>query len=427
MGSLKKILIIYPHFPPSNLAGVHRPRLFVNHLKSFGWEPIILTVHEKYYEEALDWNLHKLLPSDLRIEKVAAYPITKPRLIGDIGLRAFFQLRKRALELLKLEKFDFVYIPIPSFYVSLIGSYLYKKTGVKYGIDYIDPWVHQFPGSNKIFNRHWFSTLIAKWLEPKAVRYASLITGVAEGYYEGVIERNPTLKQTCIFGAMPYGGESTDFDKISQLKLSAYLFNKNDKIKLVYAGAMLPKSYVILEAIFQSICSNPDLFESVEFYFIGTGKYANDSNSYNIKSLAEKYGLWNRVVFEFPQRFPYLDVLVHLMSSDGVFVLGSTESHYTPSKIFQGLLSSKPLLVIIHQNSTAVDIINSVNEGQVFVFSEIPTKKIIDQFPGFFIKWLNRKNKISSNSSNRDLLMEPHTSKFVTKQLVQLLNKITNN
>ena len=56
---MKKILIIYPHFPPSNLAGVHRPRLFANHLKSFGWEPVILTVHEKYYEEELDWNLHK--------------------------------------------------------------------------------------------------------------------------------------------------------------------------------------------------------------------------------------------------------------------------------------------------------------------------------------------------------------------------------
>ena len=47
---IKKILILYPHFPPSNLAGVHRPRLFAQHLPSFGWQPTILTVHEKYYE-----------------------------------------------------------------------------------------------------------------------------------------------------------------------------------------------------------------------------------------------------------------------------------------------------------------------------------------------------------------------------------------
>ncbi|MBK8712935.1 MAG: hypothetical protein IPL97_13880 [Niastella sp.] len=66
---MKKILILYPHFPPGNLAGVHRPRLFAQHLPSFGWQPTILTVHEKYYEETLDWNLAKLLPNDLRIEK----------------------------------------------------------------------------------------------------------------------------------------------------------------------------------------------------------------------------------------------------------------------------------------------------------------------------------------------------------------------
>jgi hypothetical protein len=254
--NLKKILIIYPHFPPSNLAGVHRPRLFAQHLKSFGWEPVMLTVHEDFYEENLDWNLHQLLPIDLRIEKVNAFKITKPRIIGDIGLRGFFQLRKRALELLKAEKFDFVYIPIPSFYVALIGPYLKRKTGVQYGIDYIDPWVHQFPGSDKLFSRHWFSTQLAKWLEPKAVKQADLITGVAEGYYQGVIERNPLLKNTCVFGAMPYGGEKADHEKLADLHIKPYLFNKNNKLQIVYAGAMLPKAYAPLEAIFQSIQNN---------------------------------------------------------------------------------------------------------------------------------------------------------------------------
>jgi hypothetical protein len=43
---MKKILIITPHYPPSNLAAVHRSRLFAQHLPSFGWEPVILTVDE---------------------------------------------------------------------------------------------------------------------------------------------------------------------------------------------------------------------------------------------------------------------------------------------------------------------------------------------------------------------------------------------
>ena len=155
---MKKILIISPHYPPSNLAAVHRSRLFAQHLPEYGWDPVILTVDEQFYEEKLDWNLHGMLPAGQCIEKVSAYKVTKPRLIGDIGLRAFFQLRRKALELLRGERFDFVYIPIPSFYVSLIGPWLKKKTGVPYGIDYIDPWVHAFAGSDKMFSRHWWST-----------------------------------------------------------------------------------------------------------------------------------------------------------------------------------------------------------------------------------------------------------------------------
>ena len=92
---MKKIIIISPHFPPSNLAAVHRSRLFAQHLPSFGWEPVIVAVHEDHYEEELDRNLENLLPQNLRVEKVSAFNVSKPRIIGDIGLRAFFQLYKK--------------------------------------------------------------------------------------------------------------------------------------------------------------------------------------------------------------------------------------------------------------------------------------------------------------------------------------------
>jgi len=422
---LKKILIIYPHFPPSNLAGVHRPRLFSNHLKSFGWEPVILTVHEMYYEEELDWNLHSLLPKDLRIEKVNAIKITKPRLIGDIGLRGFFQMRKKALSMLKNEKFDFILIPVPSFYTSLLGPYLHRKTGVKYGVDYVDPWVHQFPGSDKLFSRHWFSTLLAKWLEPKAVKKASLITGVAEGYYEGVIQRNPHLLKSCLFGAMPYGGEINDHKHISQLNIWPYLFNKNNKIKLTYAGAMLPKAYTLLETFFKYINSNKSIFENIEFYFIGTGKLANDSQSYNIKQMALKYELWENVIFEYPKRIPYLDVLSHLNHSNGVFILGSTETHYTPSKLYQTVLSKKPIFAILHEQSTASQIIKESNVGVVVNFKdESELQFLINRFKSgwndylLFLKSFNPEFIVHQN-------FDKYSARNTTKILVEHLNNVT--
>lgn len=419
---MKKILIITPHFPPSNLAGIHRSRLFAQHLPSFGWKPVILTVHEKFYEEKHDWNLVKLLPEDLQIEKVKAFNITKPRLIGDIGLRAFFQLYKKAKALIKKEKIDFLYISIPSFYVALLGRWLHITTGIKYGIDYIDPWVHYFPGSDKMFSRHWFSTKLAGLLEPIAVKKASLITGVAEGYYKEVLKRNPHLK--VITGAMPYGSEASDHEKINKLNIKPYLFKKNNiKFQLVYAGAMLPKAYKPLEKIFENIKNNLELFEDTEFHFIGTGSLANDPESYTIKPLAEKYGLWNRIVFEYPQRIPYADVLMHLNVADGIFIMGSTEPHYTPSKVYQAVLSNKSILAVLHAQSTALPVIDKSNAGLVLPFSgEEDLDTIKENFTAFFKRYRSFYESFNSDSVNV-AAFELYSAKAVTKQLAELVER----
>jgi hypothetical protein len=422
---IKKILIISPHYPPSNLAAVHRSRLFAQHLPEYGWEPVVLTVDERYYEENPDWNLHGILPPGQRVEKSTAFGLTKPRLIGDIGLRAFFQLRQKALELLRRERFDFVYIPIPSFYVSLIGPWLKKKTGVPYGIDYIDPWVHRFPGSEKILTRHWWSTKLSRILEPKAVRDASLITGVAEGYYRGVIERNPDLKKTCLFGAMPYGGEIADHRYVQQLDVSPYLFSRRPgMMQLVYAGAMLPKAYEPLEQLFTAIRDYPSDFSDVEFHFVGTGKKPYDPQSYNIRPLAEKYGLWEKTVFEYPARIPYLDVLVHLNAADGIFILGSTEPHYTPSKVFQAVLSQKPILAVLHQDSTALRVIGETGAGVVLPIDLTSLEEISTSFPAIFGSY--RAFCGAFNPSKVKLeQFNPWTAKEVTRQLAMLLDLAT--
>ena len=57
----RRVVIVAPHFPPSNLAGVHRSRLFAAHLAEFGYEPIVLSVVPKIYEEPLDRELERLV------------------------------------------------------------------------------------------------------------------------------------------------------------------------------------------------------------------------------------------------------------------------------------------------------------------------------------------------------------------------------
>jgi hypothetical protein len=451
---MNRILIITPHYPPSNLAAVHRSRLFAQHMPALGWEPIILTVHEDFYEEQLDWNLHSLLPANQRIEKVKAFKVSKPRLIGDIGLRGFFQLRRRALGLIKSEKIDFVYIPIPSFYTALIGPYLFKKTGVKYGIDYIDPWVHQFPGSNKLFSRHWFSTQLAKFLEPIAVKHASLITGVSEGYYNAVLERNPHLKKQAITAAMPYGGEERDhefvrrdvrretwdvrsegidvrretWDESKYISLQTTSTpSTGSTFKFVYAGAMLPKAYKPLEKIFEALASLqppqlpqlpqlPQPPQLPQLQFIGTLG--------TIKPIAEKHCLFGKTVFEHPDRIPYLDVLKELEAADAVFILGSTEPHYTPSKVYQGVLSGKPILAVLHEQSTAVNVLRESNAGIVITMNG---EEDLDLLHARFLKGLKQFEDFQLNFNPCKInkaAFEQYSAKAVTAKLVEKLDEI---
>jgi len=421
----KKIIIISPHFPPSNLAAVHRTRLFAQHLPKFGWEPILVTVHEKYYEEELDYNLVKLLPKDLRIIKTNAIPTKPLRLIGDIGIRAFYHIYKLVLNLIKTEKIDFLYIPIPSHFSALLGRLIHAKTGVKYGIDYIDPWVHQWPGTEKKFSKHWWSMKLGEWLEPIAVKNASLITGVAEGYYKDVFERNPHLKNSCLRAAMPYGGEKEDVNTLKQLNLQSYLFEKKPGIlDFVYGGAMLPKAFEPLEMVMKCISENKSLFKNIKIHFIGSGKSPNDTNGYNIKYMAMKYGLWQSVFFEYPKRIPYLDVLTHLNAADGSFILGSTEPHYTPSKVYQAVLSEKPVFAILHQESSACEIIKKSRVGIVLEFNGRENLNVIAN--NFVSEWETYIDFLSKyNIENVDsAIFDQYSAVEVTKTLATGLDKL---
>lgn len=423
--SPRKIIIVAPHFPPSNLAGVHRSRLFAQHLPAFGWEPIVVTVHERFYEEALDRDLEKLLPENLRVEKVNALPTKPVKTVGDIGVRGFLPLYKRILQIVEAENPAFLYIPIPSNFAALLGPLIHQKTGIPYGIDYIDPWVHVWPGSDRRFSKAWIARKLAEWLEPYAVKNAGLITGVAPGYYEDVLKRNPHLRRKAITVAMPYGGEQRDHDWVKKLNIQPFLFVKKEGVlDFVYAGAMLPKAFKPLEEIMKAIKTNPSLMQHCRIHFIGSGTSPNDPTGFNIKSMAQAYGLWNKVFFEYPKRIPYLAVITHLNAADGTFILGSTEAHYTPSKVYQSVLSGKPVFAVLHQESSACAVIQETKAGTVLSFNgERDIQKIADDFPKKWRTHLQFISAFDTENINMDEF-DKYSAKNVTKILAEALDKV---
>ena len=346
---MKNLLIIYPHWPPSNLAGVHRPRLIANNLKKFGWHPVILTVHEQYYEEKADNAMKELVSPDVEVIKTRAFRVPKPRIVGDIGLRSFIFLYREAISIAQHRKIDFVWIPIPSFYCALLGPLLRRKANLKFGIDYIDPWLRDISGRKNF--RSILSIMMARILEPMAIRNASLISGVAAEYYSPSLRRYG-MKGKVAEVAMPYGFDPGDHKIV--YRDSKRLWKDHERA-ILYAGAFLPNSKVYLELLFRAVSelNNGGKWDmDLKLIFVGTGTYSGKS----IEDYAAEAGI-SDYVREYRDRIPYLAVLDLLSRAHGVLVLGSTEKHYTASKIFQALLSGRPVITLFHAESTSVEIV----------------------------------------------------------------------
>ena len=370
----RRVALVTGHFPPSNLAGVHRSRLWAQHLPEFGWEPIIVTAHHDYYEEKLDPTLLELVDPGLRIIRTRAIPVKPVRLAGDIGLRALYWQFKALDELVARKEVDFVHITIPSNYPALLGELLYRRHRFPFGIDYQDPWVHFWPGAEQPFSKAWMSRKLANWLEPWAIKNASLITGVAPLYYESVLERNPHLREQCVTEAMPIGNSENDYRHLRDVARKTFLFPENDTLcHMVYAGAMLPKAYVVLERLLESLTvlrdSNPKIMERLRIHFVGTGTSTNDPKGYSIRPHVQRFEL-ERWVDEHPSRIGYVDVLNHLVHASAILILGSTESHYTPSKIYQAVQAKRPIFALLHEKSTAVSVVRETRSGQAVTFTE---------------------------------------------------------
>jgi len=366
---MKRVALFAAHFPPSNLAGVHRARLWAQHLHEFGWQPIILTTHWRFYEEALDWRLCKLLDPELVVIRTRALATKPVRLVGDLGIRGFpwhfLELRR----LFREACIDFLHITVPSFYSAMLGYALYREEPIPFGIDYIDPWVHRWPDAERVPSKAWASMKLGCALEPKAIRNVSLITGVAEGYYAGVLERNPSLRARIVTAAMPYGNSSRDYELIPAESQKTYLFNPEDRcFHLVYAGAMLPKAYEVLDRLLLALVhmrtAHPEVFSRLRLHFVGTGKSHIDATGYNIIPRAREFGLEGSIT-EHPQRVPYTDVLFHLTKASAILILGSTEPHYSPSKVYQSVQAKRPIFALLHKDSAACRVIEESQAGVV--------------------------------------------------------------
>ena len=379
----RRIALVSGHFAPSNLVGAHRARLWSRYLPEFGWQPVVVTGDPAQYEERPDPDLERLVPAGLEVVHAATFPTKPLRLVGDIGVRAFWGCYRALSEMAKAGRLDFVLVTIPSNFLAPLGRLLHRRYGVPFGIDYQDPWVNRWPGIDVPLSRAWASYRLAGLLEPWSVRDAALITGMAEGYVAGMLERNPDVARRSTLAYMPMGSAPEDYALVRDLRRQPFLFRPGDgHFHLIYAGALLPAGMVVLDAFLAGLrelrARSPGIAAKLCVHFVGTGSSPDDPQGYRVLPRAEAAGVAD-LVREHPHRIGYVDTLSHLIRSDAMLVLGSTERHYTPSKVFQAILSERPVFAMLHEASTAVSMIRDAGAGEVLTLTEeaLPTPQAV--------------------------------------------------
>lgn len=373
--SRHRLLVVAPAFPPHPSPATHRARFLARYAEEFGWSVNVLSVRPELYEEPPDRELERLVPDTISIVRVGALPAAATRLVGvgDLGIRSYAHLRAALRRIAREDPPDLLFFPGGPFYPFLLGAPMRREFGLPYVLDFTDPWVYPpMPGQERPWKKGYWASKIASALEPRAVRDAAHVLAVSEGTIDGIRSRYPDLPASR-FSAAPFGFEPTDFEALRRHPRSAPPWPRDGNLHLVYVGAMLPHGYETLRALFRAVdelrSQAPALGQRLRLHFFGT---TYDPNAVRglVVPVAEEMGLGD-VVTEHPRRIPYLDALGVLTAADGVLALGSTDHHYTASKIFPCILAERPLLAIYHEMSTVCDVMRESRAGELVTYGDV--------------------------------------------------------
>lgn len=420
----RRVALVTGHFPPSNLVGAHRARLWSRYLPEFGWDPIVVTGDPRRYEERPDPDLERLVAPGLRVIHAPTLSTRPVRLVGDIGVRAFWGCYRALGDLAARREIDFVLVTIPSNFLGPIGRLVHRRHGLPFGIDYQDPWVNLWPGVEAPFTRAWASYRLACLLEPWSVRDATLITGMAPGYVAGMLERNPEVGRHAVTAFMPMGHAPEDYELVRSLHRPPFLFDPGDgHFHMIYAGALLPAGVVVLDAFLRGLQAlrerAPEQARLLRVHFVGTGTSPDDPEGHQVLPRAQKMGV-AEMVREHPHRIGYVDALNHLEQSNAVLVIGSTERHYTPSKVFQAMLSRRPVFALLHEESTAVGVVRSAGAGTVLTLREQAMPKPEDIAGGLEALCQNAPTRPATIDP---AAFEPYSARQSTRLLADALDR----
>jgi hypothetical protein len=426
----KKILIITYYWPPAGGPGVQRWLKFVKYLPDFGVQPIVYIPENPTYP-IIDENL---------VQEVSEYVIILKQKIFEPYQLAFFLSKNKTKKMNSgiipnqkkqsfldktflwirgnlfipdarvfwvkpsvafLEKYiienniDTIITSGPPHSLHLIGLELKQKLNLKWFADFRDPWTTI--GYHKSLRLSSFAAKKHKALEHQVLNTADTI----------IVTSKTTKTEFEAITSKPIAVITNGYDT-EQVENQTL----DTKFSLAHIGSFLSERnpFILWESLIELTQEISDFKSHLEIKLIGavSQEVLETIMHFGLNPYLNNLGYVSHAEAIAHQRKSQVLLLIEIDSEDTKSII--------PGKLFEYMVSNRPIIAIGPKDSDFAEIISNTNTGVFLKYSEkMKLKSVILEFYNQFLE-----GKLQSNGVG----LQHYSRKNLTKQLVSLLNKM---
>lgn len=425
----KKLLIITYYFPPAGGPGVQRWLKFVKYLPEFGVQPIVYVPENPTYpiideglvnqisEKAIVlknkiWEPYQLASifSKNKTKKISSgiFPHKKKQTFLD---KTFLWVRGNLFipdarvfwvkpSVAYLEKYirenniDTIVTSGPPHSLHLIGLELKEKLNVKWFADFRDPWTTI--GYHKALRLSRYAAQKHKNLEHKVLNTADtiIVTSKTTKTEFEVITNKPISVITNGYDIENVEKQTLD-TKFTLAHIGSFLSDRNPKF--------------LWESLVELLHEIPDFKTHLEIKLIGavSQEVLDSITEFELKEYLNLLGYVSHHEAIAHQKKSQVLLLIEINSEDTKSII--------PGKLFEYMVSNRPIIAIGPNGSDFADIIKETNTGVFFDYSE--KEKLKSVILDFYNQFL--EGKLQANGVG----LQQYSRKNLTRQLAQLINE----
>ncbi len=328
------------HFPPlAGSSGIQRTLRFVQHLPALGWQPLVLTVEPRAYEQTSP-DLLPDVPPDTVVRRAFALDTARHlRVRGSyIGWMARpdrwiswrFDAVRQGMQLIKEFQPDAIWSTYPIATAHVIAQALHQKSGIPWVADFRDPMAQDGYPADPITWRSY--QRIEQLAMEQAQRSVFTTPGAAQMYRD----RYPQAASRITVIENGFDEESFAHAPVaSSAPLAA-----DQPVLLLHSGIVYPSErdptqlFVALQRLRASASLGPQQLKI---------RFRASVHDDLLTALATQYGMLDFI--ELCPPVPYRQALSEMLSVDALLVMQASNCNaQIPAKIYEYLRAGRPLI-----------------------------------------------------------------------------------